>query len=335
MDTLPKTTFTKSPATEAERIIQTSIQVANGFYKDKGFLVLPDPKHNNATEVILPNLKYHQIKNYWQTLQPLISQFPTKAPKLFYSTIQKQLLLLNLYQPLKNSKALISDWQQIQSKFWKYLDLLLPHQTKNIKTIKVHPTNFGSIASWWLNKENFICYLRTDASISHLAEAIITTLIRLNKNYQYSWENSEAIVDFFLTHSFISPLLNNYQPTQPSLLKTNLSLRKKSDLYLQSLGVTYKQKLLQLHNHQILFKGKKINHLFTKNQQKILKFLIKNQNELISSDNLADELWGKENFKSLWALNKTIQRLRLKLQSLGFPSKNLKVLRGRGYLLLP
>ena len=333
MDKYPKTTFTKSPQTEVERIIQASIQVANGFYKDKGFLVLPKLIKANASEVILPNLDYQTIPHYWQTLKPLVSQFPTKTTPQFNQSVQKLFLGKKLYSKTINHQ-LQQNWTSVESQFWQYLKLLLPKPANSINFIEVRLTDFGSIASWWLNQNHLICYLRSDASIGHLAEAILTTLIRTDKQYQYSWEGSEAIVDFFLTNSSIAPLIKGYQPTHPSLLKTTQALRKKSDLYLQTLGVNYKQKPLTLHNHQIMLKGKKINQHLTKKQTIVLKFLLKNRNELVSFDDLADELWGQDDFKSLWALNKAIQRLRTKLSSLGFSQENLKVVRGQGYVLV-
>jgi len=333
MDKYPKIAFTKSLQTETERIIQASIQVANGFYKNKGFLVLPKLINKDANEVVLPKLNYQSIKHYWQTLKTLISQFPTKAPQTSIKAIEKLLINTHTYTDNINLQ-LEENWQTIEPQFWQYLKLLLPKPAKQISSIEVRLTDFGSIASWWLNKNHLICYLRKDATIGHLAEAIITTLIRTDKQYQYSWESSEAIVDFFLTNSSIAPLIKGYQPTHSSLLKTTQALRKRSDLYLQSLGVTYKQKSLTLHNHQIMLKGKKINQHLTKKQTIVLKFLLKNRNELVSSDDLADELWGQDDFKSLWALNKSVQRLRSKLSSLGFPQENLKVVRGQGYVLV-
>ena len=91
---------------------------------------------------------------------------------------------------------------------------------------------------------------------------------------------------------------------------------------MQSLGITYKQKLLQTDKQQILYKGQKINHLLSKNEQKILLLLLKKDNSLVSYDEIADSLWGISNFKSLWAINKTIHRLKTKLICLGFMAKN-------------
>jgi len=53
----------------------------------------------------------------------------------------------------------------------------------------------------------------------------------------------------------------------------------------------------------------------------------------INLDDIADLLWGQDEFVSLQALNKFMQRLRIKLTQLGLPPTKLKTIRKRGYLL--
>lgn len=335
MDKLPKTTFIKSPQTETERLIQASIQIANGFYKAKGFVVLPCLHHNPSAEVVFPKLDYQSIPNYWHSLTSLKSRFPTQAPRSFYRQIETLIIQKNLFSQAQNHKALIEKWQSSQEKFWKLLESFLPGRLKNIRIIQVRLTDFGSISSWWLDlpSRHLICYLRFDAVPANLAEAIISVLIRSDQHNRFLWEQSESIVDFLLTRSSLAPLFKNYRPTTSGLIKITPAVRKKSNLYLNSLGVVYRQNLFLLHNRQIFLKGRKINHHLTKNQTKILSFLIKNQDQLVNYDDLADVLWGQENFKSLWALNKAVQRLKYRLISLGLPAQKLKVFRGQGYVL--
>lgn len=50
-------------------------------------------------------------------------------------------------------------------------------------------------------------------------------------------------------------------------------------------------------------------------------------------DELSDEIWGEGEFKSFWALNKVVERLRHKLVAMGIEGSRLESVRGQGYLL--
>ena len=79
-------------------------------------------------------------------------------------------------------------------------------------------------------------------------------------------------------------------------------------------------------------KGEKIIEL-TKNEYKIIKYLLKNRGKIVSRDEIMRYLWDDENFIDDNTLTVNITRLRNKLEEL-----NLKELlvtkRGQGYILL-
>lgn len=52
----------------------------------------------------------------------------------------------------------------------------------------------------------------------------------------------------------------------------------------------------------------------------------------MSYDDLADKLWGEGEFKTYWAINKMIGRLRHKLIKIGVEAK-IEPVRGQGYIL--
>ena len=79
-------------------------------------------------------------------------------------------------------------------------------------------------------------------------------------------------------------------------------------------------------------KGEKIIEL-TKNEYKIIKYLLKNRGKIVSRDEIMRYLWDDESFIDDNTLTVNITRLRNKLEEL-----NLKELlvtkRGQGYILL-
>lgn len=74
---------------------------------------------------------------------------------------------------------------------------------------------------------------------------------------------------------------------------------------------------------------------FTPQEYGVLNFLVKNQNSVVSRDQIAEVLWNKESHEkySDWAIDKVISVVRKKLQSMGFPPQKLQTLKKRGFKL--
>lgn len=53
----------------------------------------------------------------------------------------------------------------------------------------------------------------------------------------------------------------------------------------------------------------------------------------MSYDELADTVWGVGEFKTFWALNKMVERMRVKLEKLGIEGERIESVRGQGYIL--
>jgi DNA-binding response OmpR family regulator len=70
----------------------------------------------------------------------------------------------------------------------------------------------------------------------------------------------------------------------------------------------------------------------TKNEYKILEYLVLHRNKIVSRDEIMDYLWGSEEFIDDNTLNVNIKRLRTKLEELGLIDK-IETRRGQGYLL--
>ena len=70
----------------------------------------------------------------------------------------------------------------------------------------------------------------------------------------------------------------------------------------------------------------------TKNEYKILEYLVLHRQQLISRDEIMDYLWESEEFVDDNTLNVNIKRLRTKLEELGLIDQ-IETRRGQGYLL--
>ena len=70
----------------------------------------------------------------------------------------------------------------------------------------------------------------------------------------------------------------------------------------------------------------------TKNEYKILEYLVIHRQQVISRDEIMDYLWESEGFVDDNTLNVNIKRLRMKLEELGLTDQ-IETRRGQGYLL--
>ena len=70
----------------------------------------------------------------------------------------------------------------------------------------------------------------------------------------------------------------------------------------------------------------------TKNEYKILEYLVLHRQQLISRDEIMDYLWESEEFVDDNTLNVNIKRLRTKLEELGIINQ-IETRRGQGYIL--
>lgn len=94
--------------------------------------------------------------------------------------------------------------------------------------------------------------------------------------------------------------------------------------------LTYKDLKLNLSNGTIVFKDKSLD--ITKNEIKILYFLMKNQNNIVSREALMDDLWNSDYFVDDNTLSVNVTRLRKKLEEVGLENA-IETRRGLGYIM--
>lgn len=336
MDKLASVVFVKSPITEAERLIQVCFQVVHGFYKSKGFLVLPDLVSGSMAEIVLPKVNYHGVTGLWDyLLNKTKVGIPVTADKSIVKKLEGLIIQNNLYTKSTNKiKSLEAKWTHSSADIWEVLsDAGFP--VSQISHIEVRVTSFGSISSWSLDRKTgkLLCYLREDAGVGNIVKAIVMSLMDHTPKYSYSWEQRMAISDFLLTKTKLGRILGDYKEVVPSLVTVDKKLRNESKKYLSSLNFPLKENVVELNGRQIVISGRDVGKLLSRSEKDILIELARNKGEVVSFDKVADILWGEDDYKSLWAVNKSVQRLRVKLNSnWGLPISSLKTLRKRGYV---
>ncbi|RXZ77441.1 DNA-binding response regulator [Paenibacillaceae bacterium] len=94
--------------------------------------------------------------------------------------------------------------------------------------------------------------------------------------------------------------------------------------------ITYKGLQLNLANGRIMFEDKTLE--LTKNELKVLAYLIKNKGSIVTREELMEYLWSADYFADDNSLSVNITRLRKKLNEIGI-GEMIETRRGLGYLV--
>ncbi len=94
--------------------------------------------------------------------------------------------------------------------------------------------------------------------------------------------------------------------------------------------IKFKDVTLNLVEGKIYFKNE--NTELTKNELKIMKILMENQEKIVSKDEIIEELWDTDEFISENTLTVNVNRLRRKLDSIGL-NDFIETKKGQGYIL--
>lgn len=334
--TYPKATFKWDLDTETERILQASVNTANGFYLSKGFYVLDKRTNQDSACIYLPNFNPTQYASYWDEIKKAPTQIPVKISKELYEFVKTSIPAIVKIDNKQKAKF-EKDWKKIEKDFWKALSFIFPECTTLISELEVRITSFGSVSSYSYliqpKNNKLITYLREDFEIGQLAEVIITSIYHHSEhNSPVGWEYAESVTDFILQKTNLRNLFPKYVPTLCNLSFGSLKI-KQSKLYLSDLGVPEIAKPT-IKNGQLFLNNQNIEEQFTKSQANILKLLINNKNIAVFYDDIADLIWGQNSADkySIWAISKHMNRLRDRMIKLGVTTSDIHAVRGRGYL---
>lgn len=140
-------------------------------------------------------------------------------------------------------------------------------------------------------------------------------------------------MDFIMTRPAMKKLFPHFEPVFSQLSRVSKKVRAESEKYVQSLGLATPTPTFNIVDGKIIVKGKVAGKELTKKEKTVLKLLVTRMGDLVTYDELADAVWGAGEFKTFWALNKLIERMRPKLSPLGVDGHTIESVRGQGYLL--
>lgn len=118
--------------------------------------------------------------------------------------------------------------------------------------------------------------------------------------------------------------------TQILLARIAALLKRSGSSITTSSILTYKDFQLNLSNATILHDGKEIE--LTKNEVKMLSYLINHKGEIVSRESLMEYLWSTDYFVDDSTLTVNITRLRKKLEEIGIENV-IETRRGLGYIM--
>jgi hypothetical protein len=333
----PRVLFSQTVDSEIRRLLFIANQVSLGFYKDKGIAVLSEKYIESAEKLTIyfPEFDYKQIPDFWERVKDTNQNMTFDSNPLLIEDLTR--LIGNRIRIEEEKVLSIKDkWEKVQNEFWSIIRVIFPDNTEKLETVTINVSQYGSRASYKKFEDgdtSILIYIRDDADISHIAWAILSSLLSKNLGIIiHSWEEIMSCVDMLMTQTELHALFPHFSPGLTAIKATPSHLLLESQSYLESLGITFEKKF-KLLNDELYFKGQLLNSELSINQIKILKLMFNLEGHVVSAYEIGDELWSDSEEFSLWAVNKTMQRLRSKLISLGASPLTLKSVRGKGYIL--
>lgn len=119
--------------------------------------------------------------------------------------------------------------------------------------------------------------------------------------------------------------------TQILLARITSLLRRTSQGYEKNDILEYKGLIYDIHKSEVSFENNKVE--LSKNENKILYMLIKNQERIVSRNDIIESLWESDEFIDDNTLTVNINRLRKKLEEIG-ALDYLQTKRGQGYMII-
>lgn len=236
---------------------------------------------------------------------------------------------------------------QLTPEFEKLLYSVLGNRIE-IANINIFATNYGTGASYFfIDKEmNIKLFLRKDRPLEIIFEQVINSIVHtdLQKSYikgkaiRRVWQNKNIILDYLYRFTPLSSAFLD-EKSLIKVLETKIphALRQESISYLNKLGFQSKPSIV-IKDNQLFNTSKQevIKHL-TFEEEKVLKFLLINKNNIVTFSEIGDVIWGKESTQkySLYAISRLIFEIRRKLKANSINKEIIQTQRKKGYYLSP
>ncbi len=340
-----------SVTTEAERIYISGLEsILNGFFTSNNWYPVPYGTQYNVTDpvVLMPSINYKRVLKVLRN--PSDMKEYSRKERLIKTVLIDELLINRAFidihpDKLKQideiSNQILSPVISKSKKVLRFLD------DKNIN-VTVYPSFFSTIGSFKLydplniksgDTIDIKLYPRIDAlekNPSLLLElyASVITKSMIIHNTNIKWQETEAVSDFFTNFVFDHPEAVN---TLDMVTKLNKNLLNSSQSFLLSNGLpTGKPLTCEPSNEHIYLVSTDITGNFAPYEHRLIKSLIQNYGRTLSYEELSEHLYNSHaDVKfSLWGINKTVQRVRDKLEEAGLPRESIQNVKGEGFRLL-
>lgn len=324
-----KTSWDYSLNHEAQRLIHASSQIAVGFFKVNGFYPVPYGTVPDFINVLLPDLPYLTIPRFWEKVAkiPVSQMHMINQPEL---TAQLKKLLINV-PPAPDISKIKNQWDKISPAFFDQVYKILPDKKGLIKEIIIWPTNFGTACSF--SKIEFTpgkvyIWLRADRGVENIGWAILSALTRqdLIDHLGGLWQESQILVDWLINETVLAKFFTHAHKSMYTLRsKQNASQLETSTKFLAKIGAP------NIDSSTI----RNIDTTsFTPREKKLLDLLVAKSPQIVTFDEINELLTNNYEQFSLYAISKSIQRLRDRLEKSGISGSFIQTKRGEGYMLV-
>ncbi|MFC1780394.1 helix-turn-helix domain-containing protein [Patescibacteria group bacterium] len=327
---------------EARRILYTCCGLIKNCYQNINFYVVDKlPDDNTSYLIYLSDLHYKDIKNYWSKIKKCEYNVNAKYSKNLVKSVNDRLSKIDTLTK-EEIERIQKEWKKKEKKFREYLNILFPSAFKQINRITICPTLFGTNGSYSLldKKGNITIHYRIDGDLHYLAETIILSITHsldfpCDRNQTEMIENKRWFLKQRLAHflSHNTKIADLFPLLKKPYKKPKQNIINESIAYMKRIGL-YQEGKLHFRKNNIYFDKKQISHL-TKSQERILKLLMNNKGKIVSFEQIAKELWGREVEKkySLYAITRLIADIRKKLRDNQIYTEFIHTQRGKGYIL--
>lgn len=312
------------------RLLFLATQFKEGFYQDRGFLLdIDNSIEQKSISVHLEpkvadfyknNIDWEKV-NY-DKLEDIWGTDPDKLLGKDTATLFKNNIIQN--------EDIIKKWSRYQD---RVLDLMKHFDcTQRKYTISIIFTNLGTLSSFHPVKyyDQLFIYIREDAGFEALVYGIVNLLIQSNVRYG-DYEQRQKVCRFIYDMPLFREMLGETYLSNERIAKLKVSSRdiKKSRENYMYIGFPVNDSLLIMNGRIYIDRDKPFSDL-TISENKLLFHFINHKHELVTYDDLSELLWS-DDFYSLQAITKQMQRLREKLDEV-FNRKLIKTVRGKGYI---
>lgn len=339
---IPKIHWEYSENTELNRLLYTVAYIFKNFYSSGGFVILPNKdKYKSESTVIFPKIPLQQIHNIEKKLNSIKITGLTTFD-LAHDDLKHELKgILENFDYLKPPKysELEKNFKKIKDAFFDDLATLSNVLGfKELNKIKIFPTKFGTKNSFTvLHKGKIEIYLRDDTNVSNIIHSIICALTRekLLTKYSAMWQEAQMVADYIVLESNISKYLSKDFTTALHATKkaqfSDKTIETQNKL-LKHIGFLTKKPEFRVENNQIFYGKTHIKGLSYFEEYALTK-MIHRRGEIINHDDVFDYLCVNTDEFSFYAISKSIERLRRKLEQNNIPSNVIRTVRGEGYML--